>query len=377
MNILHLIDSGGFYGAENVIVALMNRQKEAGLKVALGSIATLVDDQKVIEKKAAEIGVPVKVFRMKNGLNIFGAIRIIKYALARNTDIIHCHGYKANILLGLLPGKYRKIPYISTLHGWTSKQLCQKIWLYELLDAFMVKRADRVVVVSHAMRENLRLKSLKISPVVIHNGIQSKGKDDIGEKDFILLNGLDKIQLKLISIGRLSEEKGFSTLLKAVKNIKIKWNENVRLFIIGDGPEKNNLLRLAKEYGISDNVIFPGYIDNACKILKYFDVFVMSSLTEGMPITLLEAMRAGVPIVATAVGGIPEALEGGKCGILVPPGSEMDLARSITKLHENNLLKQELSIKSKIRFQEEFTVEKMEEKYRSVYMDVHCCRVKK
>ena len=77
-----------------------------------------------------------------------------------------------------------------------------------------------------------------------------------------------------------------------------------------------------------------------------------------------------MPIVATAVGGIPEALEGGKCGILVPPGSEMDLARSITELHENKQLKQELSMKSKIRFQEEFTVEKMEEKYRSVYIDV-------
>jgi glycosyltransferase involved in cell wall biosynthesis len=129
-------------------------------------------------------------------------------------------------------------------------------------------------------------------------------------------------------------------------------------------------MSLAKKFGISDNVIFHGYMDNACKILKYFDVFVMSSLTEGMPITLLEAMRAGMPIVATAVGGIPEALDGGKCGILVPPGSEMHLAKSITELHENNQLKQELSKTTKIRFKEEFTVEQMEEKYRSVYCKV-------
>jgi len=128
-------------------------------------------------------------------------------------------------------------------------------------------------------------------------------------------------------------------------------------------------MKLAQKYGIGENVIFPGYVDNACKILKYFDVFVMSSLTEGMPVTLLEAMRAGMPIVATSVGGIPEALEDGKCGVLVPPGSEMDLARSIAELHNNTQLKQELSEKSKIRFQEEFTVEKMEERYRSVYVD--------
>jgi glycosyltransferase involved in cell wall biosynthesis len=128
-------------------------------------------------------------------------------------------------------------------------------------------------------------------------------------------------------------------------------------------------MRLAQEYGISDNVLFPGYMDNACNVLKHFDIFVMSSVTEGMPITLLEAMRVGIPIVATAVGGIPEALEGGKCGILVPPGSAMHLARGIAELHKNNQLEQELSTKTKIRFQEEFTVEKMEEKYRSVYLD--------
>ena len=96
----------------------------------------------------------------------------------------------------------------------------------------------------------------------------------------------------------------------------------------------------------------------------------MSSLTEGMPITLLEAMRVGMPIVATAVGGIPEALEGGKCGILVPPGNEMNLAKSIVELYDNNQLREELSKKAKIRFHEEFTVEKMEIKYRSVYIDV-------
>jgi glycosyltransferase involved in cell wall biosynthesis len=139
---------------------------------------------------------------------------------------------------------------------------------------------------------------------------------------------------------------------------------------VGEGPEKDNLMGLVREYGISDIVVFPGYMDNACKILKYFDIFVMSSLTEGMPITLLEAMRSGMPIVATAVGGIPEALDGGKCGIMVPPGSDLDLAKSIVELYENNLLREELSRNAKIRFQEEFTVEMMEEKYRTVYIDV-------
>lgn len=370
MNILHLIDSGGLYGAENVVLKLMSRQKELGSKTTLGSIGKKADGQKAIENKAAEVGLSVEIFRMRNGPNVSGAIRINKYAHKNNVDIIHCHGYKANILSGLLPFRCGKIPYISTLHGWTSTKKYTKMWFYEWLDAVMAKRADCVVAVSQAMRENLRLKFLNINPVVIYNGIKNSEEYSVIETDSYLLKGLDNKKLKLISIGRLSKEKGFNILLKAVQHIKTKWNDDVQLFIIGEGPEKDNLMKLAQECGISENVVFPGYMDNACKILKYFDIFVMSSLTEGMPITLLEAMRAGMPIVATAVGGIPEALEGGKCGILVPPGSELELAKSIVELYENSPLREELSIKSKIRFNEEFTVEKMEEKYRSVYLDV-------
>lgn len=370
MNILHLIDSGGMYGAEYVVLNLMRRQREIGLNTILGSIGTEADGQKRIESKAAENGLQVEVFRMRNGPNVSGAIRIKRYAHSNNVDVIHCHGYKATILSGLLPFKYGKIPYISTLHGWTSTGLFTKMWAYECLDAVMAKRADRVVAVSHAMMENRRLKYFKISPLVIHNGISSVEDNYISEADSGLLAGVDKAKINLISIGRLSKEKGYDKLIKAVFHIKTKWNLNVRLFIIGDGPEKSNLAKLCREYGISDDVRFPGYLENACKIMKYFDIFVMSSLTEGMPITLLEAMRAGMPIVATAVGGIPEALDNGKCGILVPPGNELDLAKKIIQLYENTSVKEAISTKAKERFFEEFTVDKMEEKYRKVYNDV-------
>jgi glycosyltransferase involved in cell wall biosynthesis len=370
MNVLHLIDSGGLYGAENVVLNLMNRQKELGFKTTLCSIGSKADGRKAIENKAAEVGLPVEIFRMRNGPNVSGAIRINKYAHNNNVDIIHCHGYKANILSALLPFKYGRIPYIVTLHGWTSTRIFTKMWAYECLDAIMAKRADRVVAVSHAMGENTRLKYLNISPLVIYNGIPDREENNIDKDNSSILIGVDKAELRLISIGRLSKEKGYDKLLKTVFHIKTKWNKNVRLFIVGEGPEKSNLAKLCQEYGISDDVSLPGYMVNAFKILKCFDIFVMSSLTEGMPITLLEAMRVGMPIVATAVGGIPEALEGGKCGILVPPGNEMDLAKKIVELNANSLLREDLSNKAKIRFQEEFTVEKMEEKYRTVYADV-------
>jgi glycosyltransferase involved in cell wall biosynthesis len=366
VNVLHLIDSGGLYGAENVLLNLMHQQNNVGYKTTLGSIGTSSDGQKAIEKKAVDTGLQIELFRMRNGLNVSGAFRIINYARNNKVDIIHCHGYKSNIILGLLPKKYRNTPYVATLHGWTSINLFTKMWLYEWADALMMKRANGVVVVSKAMLNHTKLKYLNISPVVIYNGIPIKENND-SYSETLLFNGNKNKDLKLISIGRLSKEKGFDILIKSVGYMVSKFKYNVKLCIIGDGPEKNNLFKLTNELNLGNRIVFTGYIPDAHMVLKSFDIFVMSSITEGMPITLLEAMRVGMPIVATAIGGIPEALDNGKCGIVVSPGSEIELARGISQLHEDNRLKIFLSKESMQQFYHNFTVEKMEKNYRSVY----------
>lgn len=344
----------------------MNCQKKIGYETTLGSIGKITDPQKAIEKKAYEEGLKVELFRMKNNLNLSEAIRIIKYAQNNKIDIIHCHGYKANIIIGLLSFNHRKIPYVCTLHGWTSTNKFTKLRIYEFIDIFMMKYANRVVAVSKAMLNDKRLINKNIDPVVIYNGIPVV--EELNECNSIYWrNSNNDDVINIASIGRLSKEKGYDILIRSIYYIKTKYNYDIKLSIFGEGPEQYKLYKLTKELNVENNVVFKGYIPDAYKFLKIFDIFVLSSLTEGMPITLLEAMRIGIPIVATAVGGIPEALEHGKCGILVSPGCEIALANGIMRMYGDNSMKNMLSNESIKQFHQIFTVGKMEERYRTVY----------
>jgi glycosyltransferase involved in cell wall biosynthesis len=133
------------------------------------------------------------------------------------------------------------------------------------------------------------------------------------------------------TIARLSEEKGQNHLIAALR-ILSRQNDAFKAVIIGEGPERQALQTMANDAGLSGRILFAGYRKQAFQYLKHFDVFVLPSLTEGLPITILEAMQAEVPIIATRVGGIPVALENGKSGILVEPGNPNALADAVTRV---------------------------------------------
>lgn len=368
--ILHLIDSGGLYGAERVILDLMEEQKENGLKPILGSIAEPGIRVKAIEKVAMERGLRVERFRMKRGPNVFGAMRIVCRARQENVQVIHCHGYKANILMSLLPRSLRKLPYVSTLHGWTSIMRYSKMSAYAWADVWLAKRADRVVVVCEAMMRDARVVTAGLKPVVVRNGIQ--GNDEVigTEKPWQQLRrDLTGRGLVLGTIGRLSAEKGFDILLWAFAKI-IEKGYHASLVVVGEGQDRLRLQEISRQKGIADRVVFTGYLDQADSYMKAFDLFVMASLTEGLPITLLEAMWAGIPIVATRVGGIPEALDYGRCGILVSPGDANDLAKGIIVLADSVETRVQLARSGKERVQQEFSAAKMAHGYRKIYEQI-------
>jgi len=145
---------------------------------------------------------------------------------------------------------------------------------------------------------------------------------------------------------------------------------DVVLVVMGDGPELYALKKLSIELGLADKVEFVGYVSNASRYLSSVDIFVLSSFTEGLPITILEAMRAGKPIVATAVGGVPEALEYGKCGILVKPGDPTGLAIGISSLIRSPETQSMLGEKARCRFKELYDSRVMEMRYSAIYAAV-------
>lgn len=371
MKILHLIDSGGLYGAEIMLLNLMKGLERKGLTPVLGSIRGHKEpSQRAIEAQAKSDGIQLKEFAMRKGPDIAGAIRIVRFAKENSFDLIHCHGYKANILMGLLPVNYRKIPYIVTLHGWTSRKVWSRIWVYEWLDALMARRADRVVMVSDAQQRDPRARFVGLKADVVHNGIPISNSE--AEKGHPVRTDVKDFCEKNFIIGticRLTPEKGIEVLIQSVANV-IHRKIDVSLVVIGDGRERQRLERLCDEKGIYDKVLFTGYLPQAASYLSLFDIFVISSFTEGLPITLLEAMRGGTPVIATNVGGIPEVLNHGKCGILVNSGNVDDLSEAILRLYYSEELRQTLSVAGRQRFEEQFTLEKMESRYGEIYKKV-------
>jgi glycosyltransferase involved in cell wall biosynthesis len=365
MKILHVIDSGGLYGAEMMLLNLASEQLSRGLKPVIASIGDLKSSDKAVEIAAIERGLPLQKFRFRAGFNLLGALKIVNYAKSQSFDLLHSHGYKGNILLGFLPRRFRPFPLVSTLHGWTSTGGFTKIRLYELLDSISLNFVDRVALVNTKMLNHGRVLRLSPKPVVIDNGIS------LEEIDSPVLNpNIVKFCQRgrtLCAIGRLSSEKGFDYLIMAMSQL-IDTYPDLQLLILGEGRERSRLEAMVEDLNLSRAVMLPGYQKNASSHLKICTSLVMSSLTEGLPITLLEAMRANKPIVATRVGGIPDVIEHGRNGILVTPASSNSLVVGVKELLQNDM--SHMTAVAYSKFKENYTSELMTDRYLTLYESV-------
>lgn len=363
----HIIDSGGLYGAEKVVLNLIEEQRKQGFHPKLISIGDIGVSEKAIEIESARRKIDVKTLRFKNGFNINGASCILSCVEDINAHIIHSHGYKSNILLGLFPRHLRNIPMISTLHGWTSTRFFSKMKLYEYLDTLSLKKVNRVVVVSKTMQDHPYLKLFGIRAIVIPNGIPVLAFDEscvTALQPEIVAACKDK--LKILAIGRLSPEKGFALLIQTIARLNSS-GIDVCLVIIGEGNERSSLVELAERERIADQVHLIGYVPDAYRLIPFFDVFALSSYTEGLPITILEAMQGGVPIAATRVGEVPEVLDNGKCGFLVPPGNMPELAEAIETIFRNKQEAKARAEAARRRVLTEYSVERMTGRYLKEY----------
>ena len=368
MKIFHLIDSYDFYGAEKMLISLMEYHQSIGLDSILGSIGAPSIPVKRIETIALAKSLPVVKFRFQNGPNYIGAIKILKFARENNVDIFHCHGYKSNILIGFMPRRFRRIPVISTVHGWTATKSSSKLGLYEWLDAKSLRFVDQVVLVSQQMLQNKRLTHINSSKIsIIENGIS---EDLIENPEYDAEDPIMQFcynSFVIGSIGRLTPEKGYEYLIRSFNQLKNE-NINLKLIIIGDGPQKKEFEGLIQRLNLNNKILLPGYQINASKYLSLFDIFVLPSLTEGLPLTLLEAMQAAKPIIATNVGGMPGVLKGTAAGLLINPQNIDELTKTILMLLRDDALRNKMAKNAKAKIKNTYTVKIMGEKYRITYL---------
>ena len=356
-----MIDSGGYYGAEVMLVELTLAQLKDGLDVEVCSIGTLGEPEKAIEKVCREKGIKVYPLRMKAGMNLRGGLTVLRYARGNGFQLLHSHGYKGNILLGLIPRFIRKLPIITTVHGYTNSGVIDKMWFYEHLDRFIVRFVEYVVLVSSKMLEIPVYSKMNKSKVsVINNGIdqcKEASKEDVKAIE------IPQHECVLGTIGRLSPEKNHALLIKMMKLLKHQ-GVDAFLLIVGEGGLRQQLETLIKECDVEDRVRITGYVDNASYLINRFDMYLISSTTEGLPITLLESMRASKPVISTSVGEVTNILK--EFDVLVEPTPDAFSSKVISFINQPEKLEQYGQALNQ-KFIQQYTSDTMSNAYATAY----------
>ncbi|WP_238537743.1 glycosyltransferase [Zavarzinella formosa] len=237
-----------------------------------------------------------------------------------DADVLFTHGYKAS-LLGRIAARRAGVPVIGVSRGWTAETW--KVRLYERLDRWNLKRLDHVVCVSRGQAEKvLRTGVNPRQMTVIHNSARLA--------DFEPRRST-RPRMTVLAAGRLSPEKGFQ-LLPAIAEKVGRVCPEVRFQMAGDGPLRANIETEASKRGVTDRIEFLGFRSDIDRLMSEADVLLLPSFTEGLPNVVLEAAAAGIPSVATRVGGTPEAIIDGQTGWLVPSGDVNTMSEALIRL---------------------------------------------
>lgn len=312
-------------------------QQSTGFPVIQLSLVTFDRDNNTAEfvsaARALKLEVDVVLERGRFDRSVISALR--KIVAARSPDVIVTHQVKSHFLMNL-SRLWKKHPWVAFNHGYTSTN--RKVLLYNRLDRWSLPKADRVVTVCEAFAIGLVSMGVPRERIhVQHNSIRPEPPATALETQALRTKlGLDEGEHMILAVGRLSKEKAHIDLLRAFeKLIDTHPDIKARLVIVGDGPERGPLNEAAASLGIQDRVVFAGQSSNVGVYYAAADVLVNPSHSEGSPYVLLEAMAAGLPIVASEVGGVPEMVQNNETALLVPAGDPQAMADAIVRVLNN------------------------------------------
>ncbi|MBE3584511.1 MAG: glycosyltransferase family 4 protein, partial [Limnochordaceae bacterium] len=276
---------------------------------------------------------------------------------------VHAHTFKAGAV-ARLAGAAEGVPTIYTPHGWRFMAGTPRLWQLAgpTIERFLARHAARIVCVSEYERQ-LALELGIADPeklVVVQNGIPDVPDQarKLGPVHSLTQN------VRAIMVGRFEPPKDQETLVRAVARAS---RPGIVLDLVGDGPTRTRIADLARSLGLGDRVRFLGERDDIPELLAESHVFVLASQFEGLPLVVLEAMRAGLPVVATGVGGVPEAVRDGVTGILVPPRNVEALAEALGTLASSARVRTEMGAAGRRLFLSRFTEGRMLQEIERIY----------
>lgn len=361
MKIVYVITRSDVMGGASVhLLDLAKGMRDLGHEVCV-----LVGGQGIVVDRAEQMGVDCRslkylVRQISPWTDFRGFLELSRELEDLKPDLVHLHSAKAGIL-GRLAAKRCSVPAVYTAHGWpfTEGISERKRKVYAIIERAMARICARIITVSDYDR-NIAIQEKVAATaqiVTVHNGMPdapmkwpSKPSGSLG--------------VKLIMVARFEEPKDQRSVVEALATITdLNWT----LDFIGDGPNLPSVKSLVDRLGLYRRVAFLGARDDVPELLNHADALILVSRWEGLPLTVLEAMRAGLPVIASDVGGVAEAVTDKVTGYLVPRDGQAELVGALRKIISNSEARVRMGEAGRMEFEREFTFEVMLQRILSVY----------
>ena len=363
MRILHVISSGGMYGAESVILDLSRALRRLGHSSEIGVFANSARPNHELSDRATAEGIPAHILPCTGQLDVRVPQRLRALVRAAGFDLVHAHGYKADVYAYLALGRSRT-PLVATCHNWVDGDLALRI--YGHLDRFVLRRFAGVAAVSAGVAERLTAAGVRRRKIhMIRNGV-----------DLQLLSRIHRSQakeaaapLRIGIVARLSPEKGVD-LFVSMAALLAHDLPQAQFLVAGDGPERSQLEGMIANLGLEKRVTLLGRQENMPAFYQQLDLLVLASRNEGLPMAVLEGMASGLPVVATRVGELPEVVEDGRTGYIVPTEDPQELATAVRKAVVDPGRLRSMGAGARERVTTDFSAERMAADYLAFYRSV-------
>jgi glycosyltransferase involved in cell wall biosynthesis len=369
ISVLHLISSADFLGAERVVCELALGADKNRYQVLVGILGS--PDSVVNSFKTALDGSNIELiyFPCPGKFSTSCLHRIQKKLVNSEIKIVHSHGYKSD-LYGYIASRFvrSRIHLIATNHTWKLRTSMESI--YKFIDKTLLKSFEAIIAVSDEVRgEMVRLGIDTDRLSIINNGVSTDGYDPLHRGAVRQGFNVEDDELIIGCVASLTIEKAHAELIHAFSILKSKV-PRAKLILVGDGPEYLNLSALAESLGIKDEIIFTGQRQDVKNLYTAFDVFALVSHFEGLPMAMLEAMAASLPVVVSAVGAIPHVIQPMVNGILIPPGDINSISDSLMKLAGDSVLRETLGKNARNEVVANYSVHRMASDYERLYGNI-------
>ncbi len=361
--ILHLIETSGPGGAEKMLISLVDHLDKASYR----SVVCLLKDG-WLRDQFQRRGVDTFIHPLNRSFDIGWLRKFVGFVKKHRIDLMHSHEFAMNTY-GSIASVLSGVPIVTTVHG---KSYYWK-YLRRRMAYRFVSRQSKMVAVSEDIARGL-CQAVGIRPDrirTIYNGIEidlfhpnQRMREQIRRE----LQVTDE-QSVIGAIGNLYPVKGHTYLVRAAAAV-IRMVPNAVFFIAGRGHLLESLQAEARELGVENKIRFLGFRDDVPALLQAMDIFVLPSLSEGLPLSALEAMASGKPVVATRVGGVPEVVVDGETGFLTAPEDADELAEKLVCLLRTPCLAHQLGANGQEIVKERFSLDRMVKNYERLYQDV-------